>query len=156
MKHLLAALLVLTLFASCSKESELGPPIDYTVQNEKDINEFLTNNKLTAQRTDTGLYYIINEAGDGTQPNSSSTVTVAYKGTFINGQIFDQSTNAGITISLNNVIKGWKEGIPLFKTGGSGLLLIPSHLGYGSYDYKSIPGGSVLIFEIKLIEVKPN
>ena len=80
-------------------------------------------------------------------------MTVAYKGTFLNGKIFDQSTNAGIKIGLNQVIKGWTEGIPHFKEGGSGILLIPAHLGYGSYDYNGIPGGSVLIFEIKLISV---
>jgi FKBP-type peptidyl-prolyl cis-trans isomerase FkpA len=150
MKHLLSAL-VLTLFISCSKEKEAT--IDYVAQNEKDISEFISNNKLTAQRSDTGLYYVINDPGTGAQPTAASNVTVAYKGTFINGKIFDQSTNAGITIGLNQVIKGWTEGIPHFKTGGSGILLIPAHLGYGNYDYSGIPGGSVLIFDIKLISV---
>jgi FKBP-type peptidyl-prolyl cis-trans isomerase FkpA len=151
MKHILSALLVLTLFISCSKDN--SAPIDYVAQNEKDISEFVTNNKLTAQRTDSGLYYVIKEPGTGAQPTAASNVTVAYKGTFLNGQVFDASTNAGITIGLNQVIKGWREGIPYFKAGGSGLLLIPAHLGYGNYDYNGIPGGSVLVFEITLISV---
>ncbi|WP_281298574.1 FKBP-type peptidyl-prolyl cis-trans isomerase [Flavobacterium limnophilum] len=151
MKHLLSALVALTLFISCSKDNETP---DYVAQNEKDISEFITNNKLTAQRSDSGLYYVITDPGTGAQPTATSNVTVAYKGTFINGKIFDASTDAGITIGLNQVIKGWTEGIQYFKAGGSGMLLIPAHLGYGNYNYNGIPGGSVLIFEVKLISVK--
>ncbi len=151
MKHFLAALVALTLFISCSKDN--STPIDYVVQNEKEISEFIGNNNLNAQRTDSGLYYVIKDPGTGAQPTTSSNVTVAYKGTFTNGQIFDASTNDGIRIDLGQVIKGWREGIPYFKEGGSGILLIPAHLGYGNYDYSVIPGGSVLIFEIKLISV---
>ena len=151
MKHFLSALVALTLFISCSKDN--STPIDYVAQNEKDISEFIALNKLTAQRSDTGLYYVINDPGTGAQPTATSNVTVAYKGTFLDGRIFDQSTNAGITIGLNQVIKGWTEGIQHFKVGGSGLLLIPAHLGYGNYDYNGIPGGSVLIFEVNLISV---
>ncbi|MFT5602342.1 MAG: FKBP-type peptidyl-prolyl cis-trans isomerase FkpA, partial [Flavobacteriales bacterium] len=47
----------------------------------------------------------------------------------------------------------WTEGIPYFKEGGSGILLIPSHLGYGKSGTSGIPGNSVLIFDVKLIEV---
>ena len=151
MKHLLSAVLILLLFVACSKDDQ--QTIDYVAQNEKDISEFVANNKLTAQRSDSGLYYVINDPGTGAQPTAVSKVTVAYKGTFINGQVFDQSTNAGITIGLNQVIQGWTEGIPYFKAGGSGLLLIPAHLGYGNRDYMGIPGGSVLVFEIRLISV---
>jgi FKBP-type peptidyl-prolyl cis-trans isomerase FkpA len=151
MKHFLSALVALTLFISCSKDN--STPIDYVTQNEKDISEFISNNNLSAQRSDTGLYYVIKEPGTGAQPTATSNVTVAYKGTFLNGTIFDASTNAGITIGLDQVIKGWTEGIPHFKAGGSGMLLIPAHLGYGNYDYRGIPGGSVLIFEISLISV---
>lgn len=154
MKHFLSTLFVLTLFISCSKDNTT--PIDYVAQNDKDISEFIANNKLTAQRSDTGLYYVIKEPGTGAQPTASSNVTVAYKGTFLNGTVFDASTNAGIKIGLNQVIKGWTEGIPYFKEGGSGILLIPAHLGYGNYNYMGIPGGSVLIFEINLISVNPN
>ena len=51
---------------------------------------------------------------------------------------------------LDRVIPGWTEGIQYFKEGGRGLLLVPSHLAYKSCDYNGIPGGSVLIFEVKL------
>jgi FKBP-type peptidyl-prolyl cis-trans isomerase FkpA len=54
---------------------------------------------------------------------------------------------------LNQTIQGWIEGIPYFKEGGSGTLLIPAHLAYGSDNYRGIPGGSVIIFDVKLISV---
>lgn len=151
MKQLLSTLLVLTLFISCSKDTKTVT--DYTAKNEQEIKDYLAKNNLTAQRSTSGLYYIINEQGTGTQPTAASNVTVAYKGYFTNGNVFDQSKAEGISFGLNQVIKGWTEGIPYFKTGGSGVLLIPSHLGYGSYNYGPIPGGSVLIFDVKLISV---
>ena len=151
MKQLLSTLLVLTLFISCSKDTKTVT--DYTAKNEQEIKDYRAKNNLTAQRSTSGLYYIINEQGTGTQPTAASNVTVAYKGYFTNGNVFDQSKAEGISFGLNQVIKGWTEGIPYFKTGGSGVLLIPSHLGYGSTNNGPIPGGSVLIFDVKLISV---
>ena len=151
MKQLLSTLLVLTLFISCSKDTKTVT--DYTAKNEQEIKDYLAKNNLTAQRSTSGLYYIINEQGTGTQPTAASNVTVAYKGYFTNGNVFDQSKAEGISLSLNKVIRGWTEGIPYFKAGGSGVLLVPAHLGYGSYNYGPIPGGSVLIFDVKLISV---
>ncbi|MEP2059979.1 MAG: FKBP-type peptidyl-prolyl cis-trans isomerase, partial [Maribacter litoralis] len=90
--------------------------------------------------------------GDGAAPTATSNVTVAYKGYFLNGTVFDQSEE-GITIGLDQVISGWTEGIQLFNEGGNGMLLIPAHLGYGSFDYNGIPGGSVLVFDIELLSV---
>ncbi|MBP4138227.1 FKBP-type peptidyl-prolyl cis-trans isomerase [Flavobacterium geliluteum] len=153
MKHILTTLVALTLFISCSNDKQAPQKTDYTAENEKEITDYIAKNKLIAQRSDSGLYYVINEPGTGTQPTATSNVTVAYKGYYTNGNIFDQSKAEGISFGLNQVIKGWTEGIPYFKTGGSGILLIPSHLGYGSYDYSGIPGGSVLVFDVKLISV---
>jgi FKBP-type peptidyl-prolyl cis-trans isomerase len=151
MKNLLSALLVLTVFISCSKDK--GTTMDYTAKNEKEITDYIAKNNLTATKTKSGLYYVINKLGTGVQPTASSNVTVAYKGYFTDGRIFDQSNSAGISFGLNQVIPGWTEGITYFKTGGEGVLLIPSHLGYGNNDSGPIPGGSVLIFDIKLNSV---
>ena len=148
MKYALLSI-VFTLFISCSKEKE----VDYVAQNEEEIAAYVAKNNLSAQRSDSGLYYVINEAGTGTQPTATSNVTVAYKGYFTNGTVFDQSNADGISFGLQQVIRGWTEGIPFFKEGGSGILLVPAHLGYGSNDNRGIPGGSVLIFEVKLIKV---
>lgn len=159
MKHLLTALVALTLFISCNKNKEVTneavkeETVDIVAKNEKEITDYIAKNKLKAEKSDSGLYYVITEPGTGAQPTATSNVTVAYKGYFTNGSVFDESTDAGISFGLDQVIKGWTEGIPHFKTGGSGILLVPSHLGYGNETMGPIPGGSALIFDVKLISV---
>ncbi|HSM64610.1 MAG TPA: FKBP-type peptidyl-prolyl cis-trans isomerase [Gillisia sp.] len=148
MKYTLLAL-ILTVFLSCDSDES----VDYKVQNEQDITAYINEKNLDAQKSDSGLYYVINEEGTGERPTSTSNVTVAYKGYYLNGSVFDQSNSDGISFGLQQVIKGWTEGITYFKEGGSGVLLVPAHLGYGNSDSRGIPGGSVLIFDIKLISV---
>jgi FKBP-type peptidyl-prolyl cis-trans isomerase FkpA len=150
MKYTLIALLF-TVFISCSKDKEAEE--NFVAKNEKEITDYIAKNNLNAQKSDTGLYYIINQQGTGAQPNANSNVRVAYKGYFTNGQVFDQSQANGITFNLQEVIKGWTEGISYYKAGGNGILLVPAHLGYGSSDRSGILGGSVLIFEVNLISV---
>ena len=151
MKPLFIALF-LVLFVSCSDDENCLEK-DYRDANETEITEFINLNDLDAMRSDSGLHYVIDEPGTGAQPTASSNVTVAYKGTYTNGTVFDQSDENGVSFDLDRVIPGWTEGIQYFKEGGSGLLLVPSHLAYGSCDYNGIPGGSVLVFEVKLISV---
>lgn len=143
-RHSLFALVFL-LLVSCGDDEE-------TRSSEEQILAYLEANDLEAERTDTGLYYIINEEGTGSRPGPSATVTVGYKGYLTDGTVFDQNGNA--TFSLARVIPGWTEGIPLFREGGKGVLLVPSHLGYGSAGIRGlIPGNAALIFEVELLEV---
>ena len=128
-------------------------PIDYDQIDEDLIQQYITDNSLDAQPTGSGLYYVIDNPGNGSTADINSTVTVAYVGKLTDGTIFDQSSSMGTTFPLINVIQGWQEGIPLFREGGSGILLIPSSLGYGSQAVGGIPANSVLIFEISLIHV---
>ena len=148
MKSYLTLFLFLFLFISCSKDGDNIEP-----QTEADIIKYIEDNNLNATRSDSGLYYVIDNEGTGTRPTSSSNVTVAYKGSLLNGTVFDQSDSNGISFGLNQVIKGWTEGITYYKEGGEGILLIPSNLGYGNNGQGSIPGGAVLVFDIKLISV---
>ena len=150
MKYPLLAFVII-LFLSCDNNDP--EKVDYKVQNEQDILAYINENNLNAQKSESGLYYVINEEGSGERPTENSDVTVAYKGKFLNGNVFDQSTANGISFNLQRVIRGWTEGITYFKEGGSGLLLVPSHLGYGSNTTRGIPGGSVLIFNVHLISV---
>ncbi|MGB1042787.1 MAG: FKBP-type peptidyl-prolyl cis-trans isomerase [Tenacibaculum sp.] len=147
MKKFLSLLLFVNLMISCSSDD-----VNYDAQNEADIEKYIAENKLDAKKTSSGLYYVVNKAGTGENPTSTSNVTVAYKGYYLDGKVFDQNDD-GISFNLQQVIKGWTEGITYFKEGGEGILLIPSKLGYGSNNYRGIPGGSVLIFDIKLLKV---
>ncbi len=143
---------MVSCLSSDDKTPTVVEPIDYTAINEEEINAYLVANELESQITSSGLHYIIENQGDGAQPSATSNVTVAYRGYFLDGTVFDQSTD-GLSIGLDQVIAGWTEGIPLFNEGGNGVLLIPSHLAYGSFDFNGIPGGSVLVFDIELISV---
>lgn len=151
MKHL-SFLLLTILFISCKNEKQ-ETPVDFTAQNQVEIEKYIAENNLNAQKSDSGLYYVINDPGKGKQPIAASNVTVAYKGYYTDKSIFDQSDEAGISFGLQEVVAGWTEGIAYFKEGGNGILLIPSDLGYGPSNYRGIPGGSVLIFDINLISV---
>ena len=148
MKYTLLAI-ALIFFTSCGKDDS----IDYVTKNDEEIQTYITDNNLNAEKSNSGLYYVIDNPGSGAQPNYTNNVTVAYKGYFTNGTVFDQSDPEGISFNLQQVIVGWTEGITYFKEGGSGKLLIPAHLGYGNRNYNGIPGGSVLIFDINLISV---
>lgn len=149
MKYFLVAFAFLFLI-SCADEDVSK---DYTAENEQEILDYIADNNLDATATGTGLYYVIDVEGTGARPTSTSNVTVAYKGYFTNNDVFDQSSASGISFNLQQVITGWTEGIPLFKEGGNGMLLIPSSLAYGNGGRGSIPGGAVLIFDINLISV---
>ena len=152
MKQLLSTLLAMTLFISCSKDKEIIT--DYTAKNDQEIKDYLAKNNLTAQKSDSGLYYIINEPGTGTQPTSTSNVTVVYKGYFTNGNVFDQSKTEGFSFGLNQVIKGWTEGLQLMSEGSKYKFYIPYNLAYGDRAMgEIIPAKSDLIFEVELLKI---
>ncbi len=144
-KYLLYFFLGLLLI-SCNKEKRQAK------KDDKIIQDYMASHNLVATKTESGLYIVINNVGQGTACNGDSDVTVAYTGYLNSDEVFDQSTQ-GATFNLRNVIKGWTEGIPHFKEGGSGKLLIPSALGYGDTQKGAIPANSVLIFDIQLLDV---
>jgi len=104
-----------------------------------------------------GLQYKVVKEGTGDNPKPTDKVTVHYKGTLIDGKVFDSSIDRGqpASFQLNRVIKGWTEGLQLMKPGGKAILYIPSELGYGDRTTPTIPGGSTLIFEVELISIAP-
>lgn len=149
MKHILPLLLLFFISGSCAKKKAE----EQAKKDEEIIVKYIADHNLTATATGTGLYYVIETTGGGQNPESNSQVRVAYKGYFTTGEVFDESEATGIIFGLQEVIKGWTEGIPYFKEGGSGKLLIPSALAYGPNGKGGIPGNTVLIFDINLIDV---
>lgn len=141
--------MLLLLMISCKKEGDLKE-ID-----DKIIRDYLAEANINAQRSKSGLYYLINVPGNFPKPSINSNVTVNYKGYLINNQVFDSTeNNQPVTLPMTQVIEGWQEGLQLFGEGGKGMLFIPSHLGYGSAILPGIPANSVLIYEIHLIKVE--
>lgn len=140
--------LVVLITCSCGKKAE-----NQAKKDQEEIVDYLEVNNINAQKASSDIHYFIEEQGLGDYPETSSSVTVAYKGYLLDGTVFDESNSEGISFSLFNVIKGWQLGIPFFKEGGKGQLFIPSSLAYGSKNNGDIPKNSVLIFDIHLIEV---
>ena len=145
-------LLFLTFFVAMScKRKDV---ISQATADDNAIKKYLSENNLNATATGSGLYYLISTQGSGVNPTANSNVTVVYKGFLLDGTVFDQSKSTGFNTDLKNVIAGWQEGMPYFKKGGKGKLLIPSALGYGTQATGGIPANSVLIFDVELLDVK--
>lgn len=149
MKYFLPILAFFFIMSSCAKKKAEKQ----AEEDEQIILNYIADNNLNAAATGTGLYYVMETAGTGASCTSASTVKVEYTGYFTHGTQFDASPAGGVEFPLQNVIAGWTEGIPYFKEGGVGKLLIPSALGYGTTGTTGIPANSVLVFDIELIEV---
>lgn len=109
------------------------------------------------QKTESGLMYEVIKKGNGKNPTLESVVTVNYKGTLIDGTIFDGTEGkAPATFPLNGVIKGWQEGLQLMPVGSTYRLIIPSDLAYGSTPPPGSPiqPGSTLVFEVELLSIE--
>ena len=127
---------------------------DYTAAlNKEKGDKFLEENKAKEgwEVTESGLQYKIIEPGNDNHPADQDTVWVNYKGTLINGDVFDQ--NDDIRFTLNRVVKGWQEGMKLIGEGGKIQLAIPSDLGYGTYGNRGIEPNSVLLFDVTLNKI---
>lgn len=117
------------------------------------VKDYLSANSISAVQHCSGLFYKIEAQGTGNYPDGCSTVSAAYIGKLTNGSVFDQSATP-IRFGLQEVIKGWTNGVPLIKEGGRIILYIPPSLGYGSRSAGSIPPNSILIFDIALADVE--
>ncbi|MDO4693091.1 MAG: FKBP-type peptidyl-prolyl cis-trans isomerase [Eikenella sp.] len=118
---------------------------------------FLNENKAKegVKTTASGLQYSVKTEGSGKQPKATDTVTVHYEGRLIDGTVFDSSVKRGqpASFALNQVIKGWTEGLQLMKEGGEYTFYIPAELAYGEQGNPGIPPNSVLIFDVQLLKV---
>jgi FKBP-type peptidyl-prolyl cis-trans isomerase FkpA len=127
-------------------------------ESETTIQAYLKEKGLKAEKTESGLYYVVQSPGSGDKPANGQTVSVHYTGKFTNGEVFDSSVDRGepITFPLGQgrVIRGWDEGLALFAPGGKGILIIPPHLGYGSAARGPIPANSVLVFDVELLSAE--
>ncbi|PCI51770.1 MAG: peptidylprolyl isomerase [Alphaproteobacteria bacterium] len=120
--------------------------------------EFLKLNKEKSgiKTTDSGLQYKVLLEGTGKSPSATDRVTVHYEGTLIDGTKFDSSYDRGepIDFGLNQVIRGWTEGVQLMKEGAKYKFFIPSDLAYGEQGSPgAIPPNAALIFTVELIRV---
>ena len=129
------------------------------MMNKQKGEKFLESNgkKDGVVTTESGLQYKIIEAGNDVKPGPQDTVWVRYKGSLLDGTVFDQVSEDAepIRLTLNRVVPGWTEGLQLIGEGGKIDLFIPSELGYGEQGQQTIPGNSVLLFNVELTKVAP-
>ena len=107
--------------------------------------------------TESGLKYIVVEAGDGAKPQPGTSIRAHYTGKFLSGKVFDSSVQRGepfeFEVGMGRVIKGWDEALLDMQKGEKRILVIPSHLGYGERGYPPvIPPRATLVFDVELVD----
>ncbi len=151
------------LFRALQRKNSLRKEEEAKARSEKAVVEgkaFLEANakKEGVKTLPSGLQIKMLKVGDGPSPKATDTVSVHYKGTLLDGTVFDSSYSRGkqATFRLDQVIDGWTEGLQLMKVNGKAILYVPSELGYGTKGAgDQIPGNSTLIFEVELFSVNP-
>ena len=129
-------------------------------ENHAAAHAFLARNgkKKGVVTTPSGLEYEVLKAGQGAAPTGSDTVTVNYRGTLLNGTEFDSSYKRGQPASfpVDRVIPGWQEALKLMKPGAKWRIFVPPQLAYDLNSPPPIPPGSLLIFDVDLLGIKPQ
>lgn len=130
----------------------------------KIIDAYVAKNGLAgkAQKTESGVYYIVTQPGSGPTPARGDIVSVQYTGKLLNGTVFDSSVKSlnpqatgqpvQFPIGVGQVIPGWEEGVMKMRKGEKTTLIIPSTLAYGPRANPKIPANSVLLFDIELVD----
>jgi FKBP-type peptidyl-prolyl cis-trans isomerase FkpA len=110
--------------------------------------------KAGVKVTESGLQYEVVQAAEGPKPAATDVVRVHYTGTLVDGTEFDSSKERGpAQFPLNQVIKGWTEGVQLMSVGSKFKFTIPAELAYGERDMGTIPANSVLVFDVELLGI---
>jgi len=144
-------------FDDIQKKAEAKQNVGNELEKEKG-KQFLAENKKRegVKETESGLQYEVIAMGDGPKPEATDQVKVHYTGTTLEGEIFDSSVQRGepIVFGLNQVIKGWTEGVQLMPVGSKFKFYIPSDLAYGDRGAGGmIKPGATLIFEVELLDI---
>lgn len=164
MKKILLTLTVAGALAGCLKSPEETRTCTYDecavkapATEIQGVKDYLAQNNITAVEHCSGLFYAIDSIGTGVSPTVCSGVSVRYKGMLTNGNVFDSSNTSTRPFALQDLVRGWINGLPKIKTGGGMRLYIPPTLGYGAQPVTNrttgaviIPANSILIFEVML------
>ncbi len=154
MKYLrLTFILSCLVLIACNKDDDSLSPEEQLQADIEIIQQYLTDNSLSAQSTASGLHYIIEEEGTGANPTVAEPVTFEFTGFFTDNSVWGSSHNGPEAYSLNDIPAGFTEGIPFFKIGGKGKLLMPSALAFGPEGGGGVLPNTVMIFDVDLPEL---
>jgi len=150
-----------TVFASLQQEmyeKQMAKMEEMSRNNLSESDNFFKDNatKEGVMSTPSGLQYRVITAGAGPKPSAESEVIVNYRGSLLDGTVFDSSYERGepATFQVGQVIQGWIEGLQLMSAGAKYEFFIPSNLAYGEQGNEVIPPNATLIFEVELLEIK--
>jgi FKBP-type peptidyl-prolyl cis-trans isomerase len=137
------------------------------------IDQFLAEKGISAQKTESGIRYVISQPGKGENAAPGQNVSVNYSGYLLDGKYFDSSVKSvaqeqglydprrepykpfDVVVDRSNVIKGWHEALKLLNKGAKGTFYIPSTLGYGPQPMSEVlKENSILVFDIELVDIK--
>ena len=126
-------------------------------ENKKKSEEFLAENRTKTGIVElpSGVQYRIIEEGEGARPGLDSTVKVHYRGSKMNGHEFDSSFARGVPeeFTVNTVLRGWQEVLPLMKTGSTWQVFVPPELAFGARGNPPVGPNEALMFDLKLVEI---
>lgn len=154
MKKVLYTVLALSVLSTvaCKSKTSSTECVESTVtvpqRDATALSNYISSNHITADFDSRGFYYTIQSSGDTKKPSQCATINIDYSGKLTNGTVFDSNVNT--SLAVEGLIPGWRMAIPKIGAGGEMTLYLPPALGYGDNDSGSIPGGSILIFKIKL------
>jgi len=151
------AMMALQSKMEAQKEEMMAEKKAEAGENLKAAQAFLEENKTKEGVVvlPSGMQYQVIEKGEGDKPSATSKVKVHYRGTLLNGEQFDSSYDRGepAEFGVNQVIAGWQEALQLMSPGAKLKLFIPPDLAYGENGNARIPGNSLLIFDVELLEI---
>mgnify|MGYP005858254363 CR=1 FL=1 len=159
----IAAFALLLLTAACQNQSTPTPfdPVKQAEIDDQIIQDFLTKKGITATKTASGLYYVIDSTNtSGISPTSGQRVFVRYEGRFLDDAqtVFDQNLNSASDLSFivgsGTVIKGFDEAVRILRRGEQGRFFLPSGLGYGNSGNIAIRPNTCLQFMMRLNNVE--
>jgi FKBP-type peptidyl-prolyl cis-trans isomerase FkpA len=142
---------------------------EYESKNDKEIQDYLKKNNINAQKTPSGLYYVITQPGTGPNATNGQEASIMYTGQLTDGTLFDSNVDPKfqhsdpipVQVGAGGVIPGWDEGLTYLNKGAKAKFFIPSQLAYrgqelpgGPANPKGIPSYSVLVFDIEVKDIK--
>ena len=135
-------------------EDDSPAPVVAVIDDRPEILTYVETNNLTTTETDLGVFLVEEEAGTGEMPTAADRVRVRYVGSYLDGEIFDQTQGANTaSFDMNGVIIGFRDGLENMRVGGKSKIIMPSILGYGNNPPPGIRSNAILIFDTELVEI---
>lgn len=150
MKTIILSLMGLISLTACNTYNE-----DDLNSFDQQIKEYMKQNNLDYERSESGMYFSIVNEGDGEDYiRLTDNVTFTYRGSFITGEVFQIiKEQEALSFQVRELIVGWQEALSLLKNHGKINIIMPPHLGYGSKETGLIKPNSILVYELEVLDV---